>query len=122
MWKVWLTTVMALAFSHNAIAGEGDITPVKIERLAIVATATGGHLAGNMEIKILGGFKLPIGVFCDTTYITTRKTTDPDRAMFNMLLAAQTATSPPKIRLRISDAPALTAYPGRCSLEIVDFF
>jgi hypothetical protein len=77
---------MALAFSHNAIAGEGDITPVKIERLAIVATATGGHLAGNMEIKILGGFKLPIGVFCDTTYITTRKTTDPDRAMFNMLL------------------------------------
>ena len=78
MLKMWIPTVMALAFSHNAFAGEGDISPVKIERFAIIATATGGHLAGNMEIKILGGFKLPVGVFCDTNYITTKKTTDPD--------------------------------------------
>jgi hypothetical protein len=120
--KMLIPTVMALAFSHNAFAGEGDISPVKIERFAIIATATGGHLAGNMEIKILGGFKLPVGVFCDTNYITTKKTTDPDRAMFNMLLTAQTTTPAPKVRLRITDDPALTAFPGRWSLELVDLF
>jgi hypothetical protein len=122
MLRLWIPTVMALAFSHNALAGEGDITPVKIERLAIIATATGGHLAGNMEIKILGGFKLPVGVFCDTNYITTKKTTDPDRAMFNMLLTAQTTTPSLKVRLRITDDAALTAFPGRCSIQVVDVF
>lgn len=122
MLKVWIPTVVALAFSHAAFAGEGDIAPVKIERLAIIATASGGHIAGNMEIKILGGFKLPIGVFCDTNYITTKKAADPDRALFNMLLTAQTAPSQPKVRLRITDSAALTAFPGRCSLEIVDFY
>lgn len=113
-----ITLVLVSCFSHDAFAGEGDIGPVQIERLGIIATATGGHMAGNMEIRIKNGFTLPSGVSCDTNYITTRKTTDPDRAMLSMLLKVQTTAQP--IRLRITDNPAYTAYPGRCSLEIVD--
>ena len=75
---------MVLAFSQSVLAGEGDIGPVVIEHLGIIATATSGHIAGNMEIKIKNGFTLPPGVMCDKTYITTKKTTDPDRAMLNM--------------------------------------
>src|ERR1043166_9684894 len=100
MYKLLTATVTALALSHSAIAAEADIAPVQIEHLAIIAIATGNHLAGNMEIKIRGGFALPRDVNCDTNYVTTRKTEDPDRAMFYMLLKAQLTTQP--IRLRIT--------------------
>jgi hypothetical protein len=110
--------LIGMMLSQNAYAGEGDIGPITIERLGIIATATGGHIAGNMEVKIKNGFALPSGVKCATDYITTKKVTDPDRAMFYMLLKAQTTPQP--IRLRITDDPALRAYPGRCSIEIVD--
>ena len=72
-----------------------------------------------MEVRIKNGFTPPPGVNCpDHNYITTRKSTDPDRAMFFMLLKAQTTPQP--IRLRITDDPALQAYSGRCSIVIVD--
>ena len=125
MWKFLVPTVMALAFSCNAFAAEAYIGPVKIERLGIIATATQGHIAGNMEIKILGGFVIPPGLQCtDSYYITTRKTTDPDRAMFYLLLKGKTtpptAAEPETFQMLITDNPALTAFPGRCSLEYVD--
>ena len=105
----------------SALAGEGEIWPVKIERLSIVGPATGGHIAGNMEIKVLGGFTPPAGVNCsDTSHLTTRKTTDPDRAMFTVLLKAQ--TTPQSIKLRITDSPTLAAYSGRCSIEFVEVY
>jgi hypothetical protein len=117
MRKLLISTAIALAFSHNAIAADGIIGPVQIEQLTIVATAIGSHIPGNMEIKIRNGFTLPSGVNCDKFYITTRKTTDPDRAMFFMFLKVQETTQ--AITLYITDNPALTAYPGRCSLEAV---
>jgi hypothetical protein len=110
--------LIGIVLSQNAFAGEGDIGPVTIEHLGIVATTTGGHIPGNMEVKIKNGFTLPSGVSCDTKYITTKKVTDPDRAMFYMLLKAQTTPQP--IRLRITDDPGLRAFQGRCSIVIVD--
>jgi len=45
-----------------AAAGTADIGPVYIERVTVVALASGGHQAGNMELKIQGGFAVPPGV------------------------------------------------------------
>jgi hypothetical protein len=117
MWKT-AVALIGMMLSQNAFAGEGDIGPLAIERVGIIATATGSHIAGNMEVKIENGFVVPAGMTCDNNYITTKKTTDPDRAMFYMLLKAQTVRKP--VFLRITDNPTLTAYPGRCSIEIVD--
>ena len=118
MKKLLMYAIIVLTSSQTILAGEGDIGPVVIERLAIIATATGGHIAGNMEIKIKNGFTLPAGVSCDKNFITTKKTTDPDRAMFDLLLKAK--GTPQLVFLRITDNPALKAFAGRCSLEIVD--
>jgi hypothetical protein len=84
-------------------------------------------MAGNMEIGILHNFVIPQGFTCtDSHYLTTRKTTDPDRAMFNLLLKAKETqpfpAEPEMIYLRITDNPSLTAYQGRCSLEIVNVY
>jgi hypothetical protein len=108
-----------LAMSSKLFGAETNIGPVSIEHLTLIAVATGGHIAGNMEVKITGGFVIPKGFTCtDTNYLTTLKTTDPDRAMLGMLLKVQKTSQP--IQLRITDKPALTAYPGRCSIEWVD--
>jgi hypothetical protein len=111
--------VAAVMFTPGIVlAAEGDIGPVLIERIAIIATPTGGHIAGNMEVKIKNGFALPAGVTCDTNFITTRKTTDPDRSMFSELLQAKLTSRP--VRLRITNSTQFRAFPGRCSIEIVD--
>ena len=119
MRKSFFAFVIMLALSPKLFAAETNIGPVSIEHLTLIAVATGGHIAGNMEVKIKGGFTIPKGFTCtDTNYLTTLKTTDPDRAMLNMLLKVQTTSQP--IQLRITDKPALTAYPFRCSIEWVD--
>lgn len=113
-----IATVLNLTFSQNVLAGEVDIQPVKVDSIGIIATATGGHIAGNMEIKITGGFTLPAGMSCDKTYITTKAVDDPGRDMLSLLLKNQ--GTPRFVRLRITDDPAHTAFPGRCSLQIVE--
>jgi hypothetical protein len=55
-----ISVIVALVFSQNVFAANGLTAPVKISSLAIVATAIGGHLAGNMEVKVLGTFALPL--------------------------------------------------------------
>ena len=111
------TLFLVFALSKTAFAAEGDIGPVVIERISIIAVATGGHLAGNMEVKIENGFTPPAGMTCDHNFITTRKITDPDRAMLSLLLQAQTSRR--FVFLRITDNATLTAFAGRCSVEIV---
>jgi hypothetical protein len=117
MWKT-AVALIGMLLSQNAFAGEADIGPLVIERVGIIATATGQHIAGNMEVKIENSFVVPSGLSCDNNFITTKKTTDPDRAMFYMLLKAQTVRKP--VFLRITDDATLRAYPGRCSIELVD--
>lgn len=100
-----------------AWAGDGDIGPVFIEHLSVIAIPTGGHAAGNMEIKIENGFVLPAGVTCDKNHITTKKVNDPDRAMLSLLLQAHNSRRP--VRLRITDNSVHEAFTGRCSLALV---
>ena len=125
--KLAVLAVVALALSLNAFAAEADIS-VSVQSLSIIGTVTGGHLAaGNMEIQVKNGFTIPQGFTCtDSHYLTTRKSVDPDRAMFNMLLKAKTtqpfAGEPETWLVRITDNPALTAFPGRCSIEVVTLF
>lgn len=106
--------ITILALSQNAFAATGLTASVYIESVAIVATAYGGHIAGNMEVKVKNGFQLPSGVYCDTAYITTKKTIDPDRAMFSLLREAVVLQRP--VRMHITDNSTYTAYQGRCSL------
>ncbi|WAC74961.1 hypothetical protein OU995_09810 [Roseateles sp. SL47] len=106
-------SVQAL-IATTAWATETDIGPVYLDSVGVLQVAGGGHLAGNMEIKIRGGFTLPSGMVCSNVYITTLKTTDPDRRMFALLTSAHLMGK--AVRLRITDAPELNAFNGRCSL------
>ena len=94
MKKLLIAVITVIAVSQNLFAGVGIIDGVQIERIGIIGVAYGGHLAGNMEITVKDGFTLPPGVSCDTNYLTTRKTVDPDRAMFSLLRDAYNARRP----------------------------
>ena len=122
MRKLVILTIIALASSRYVFASDANIN-VRIQSIAIIATATpsNGHLAdGNMEVKIAKGFVIPAVLTCiDNVYITTLKTTDPDRAMLTLLLKAGTG---PVVRLQITDEAPYTAYPGRCSIRVVEIF
>ena len=120
MRKLLILSIIVFASSRNVFGSEADIT-VRITSLAIIATHTpaNGHLAdGNMEVKLRTAFVIPAGFTCtDNTFITTLRATDPDRAMLSLLLKAGIG---PIIRLRITDDAAKTAYPGRCSIQVVE--
>jgi hypothetical protein len=118
MKKLYISAIAALAFSQNVFAANGLTAPVKVASLGIIATAFGGHLPGNMEVRVLGGFALPLGVVCNNVFITTKKTLDSDRAMFNLLRDAKQAGR--FVRLGIDNNPAFVAFPGRCSLVSVE--
>lgn len=117
MRKAWAIAAVLAVISPDAFAAEADIGPLFLDSVAVIATATGGHLAGNMEIEVRGGFIRPPGVVCDTWRITTRKAIDPDRAMLSLLQTAKTFNR--AVRLRITDSSAQRAFSGRCSLELV---
>lgn len=109
--------LVASTFSSHSSAAQGDIGPVYIENVSVIALAAGGHLPGNMEVKIKGGFTVPSGVSCDGTYITTLKSVDVDKRLFALLSIAQTTKQP--VNIRITDDAAYTAFGGRCSLILV---
>lgn len=116
--NAWIKTLLLLymlaASSRPAQAAEADIGPVYLDKVAVVQAASGGHLAGNVEIKVRGGMTLPAGLVCDTSYITTLRSTDSDQRMFKLLSAAHLAGR--AVTLRITDDPGLRAFNGRCSL------
>jgi hypothetical protein len=96
------------------VAGVGDIYPAYIQDVSVVVLPSGGHLAGNLEVRIKGGFTVPAEVSCDGNWITTLKSVDADKRLFALLSLAQTTKQP--MHLRITDDPIYTAFPGRCSL------
>lgn len=96
------------------VAGEGDIGPVYIQDVSVIALPSGGHLAGNLEVRVKGGFAVPAGVSCDGNWITTLKSDDADLRLFALLSLAQRTKQP--VALRITDDGNHRAFPGRCSL------
>lgn len=114
------TLGMFLALSQSAFATEADIGPLKIKSVGVIGSATDQHLPGNMEIEIPAGL-VPKQLQCsDKIHITTKSVNDPDRAMLSLLRDAKNTGK--FVSLRVSDDPALTAYPGRCSLKVVGIY
>ena len=109
------------ASAPAAMAATGTIGPVFLDQVSIIALpspTTTGHKAGNMEIKIQGGFQIPAGLTCvDSTYITTLASVDLGRPMFQLLNSAIISGRP--VDLGITDDPNTNAYAGRCSLVYV---
>lgn len=115
MKKLFVFLIGVLAFSQNVLAGSGYIRG-QIESVALFNEGfpDSGHQTGNMEIQVKNGFSLPAGVSCDRKIVTTLKTSDPDRAMLNLLRDARNTKR--TVLMVITDNPTYTAYPGRCSL------
>ena len=110
--------LLGSTLSIHVLAAQGDVGPVYIEKVAVIAIAAGGHLPGNLEIQVKGGFMVPSGLSCDGTYITTLKSVDADKRLFALLTLAQATRQP--VYLRITDDPTYTAIGGRCSLVWVN--
>ncbi len=116
--NVLLIAVMGFAAAWTSVASaNSEYVTVKIETIAIVAIGSvGGHKAGNMELKIKGGFS-PAAVNCSHDYLTTLKTVDPDRVMLSLLRDAHNLDR--EVTLAISDDSKYTAFSGRCSVLTV---
>jgi hypothetical protein len=115
--RTWLVS-LAWAAALPAEAGQADLGPVYLERVAIINQAFGGHQSGNVELKILNGFTVPSTVSCDSSYLTTLKTADPDKKVFAIAMTAQALKAP--VYMRITDDAALTAFSGRCSVMAIN--
>jgi hypothetical protein len=113
-------SVVALVFSQSALAAQFFVGPVFLDSVgAVGATPMGGHLAGNFEIKVRGGFTRPSGVTCDPNYITTKKSQDNfGNEMYYTLVQAVANNRP--VAMWVTDDPTLTAWPTRCSLLSAD--
>jgi hypothetical protein len=115
--NVLLIAVMGFATAWTSIASAGSTyVTVKIETISIAAANAFGHKAGNMELKIKDGFS-PSDVSCSHDYLTTLKTTDPDRAMLSLLRDAYNLNR--EVTLAITDDKKYTAFSGRCSVLTV---
>lgn len=110
-----LTLITFCVFASNmSNATDAAIGPVTLDTVGIVNVAGFGHAAGNLEVKITNGISNLNGASCDPNYLTTRNTGEGFDAMVSVLLTAQ--VSGQSLLLGITDNPAHTAFPGRCSL------
>jgi len=116
--NVLLIAVMGFTAAWTSVASAGDdYVTVEIESISVMGVNAFGHKAGNMELKIKGGFSSS-SVSCeDRNYLTTLKTADPDRAMLSLLRDARNSNR--TVGLRITDNAKYTAYSGRCSVSYV---
>ena len=99
-------------------AADGVVGPLNINALSLYTAKTAPRDAGTVTVTISDGFTIPPGVRCDTRYISTSRTSDPDRSLFFML--DQALGWGQTVKLIVTDDPALNAYPGRCSLKGVE--
>jgi hypothetical protein len=118
-WCIFFAALLCVS-ATVATAGVGIIGPVGLEAVTAIPLGFQGSTPqkpGDMEIITQGSFTLPPGVTCDTRIITTLASADPDRSMFQLLIAAVTNGQP--VELAITDDPRFTAFSGRCSLVYV---
>lgn len=113
-----ISIFVAACSISSASAASYTVEFVTVEDVTVLQIPIGSHIAGNMEVKIKGGFVLSGNPTCsDRTYLTTLKSVDADKRMFALLIAAQATKQ--KVTLYVSDDPAYAAFPGRCSLYAV---
>ena len=115
--------LLALAASAaSAFAFETSFAEIEIVSVAIIGGRIGQHQPGNMEVRVKwpGSSTRQLTFPCDALHFTTLRSADPDRAMMNLLVKAQQDNK--GYTVTISDAPSLTAHPGRCSIVAVSLF
>lgn len=116
--RILICIILAVFSIPGAFGATYTVELATVEDVTILQVAVGNHVAGNMEIKIKGGFVPSGNASCvDRMYITTLKTVDSDKRMFALLMTAQATKQ--RVTLFITDDPSYTAYPGRCSLYAV---
>jgi|SRR5215213_7485835 len=119
-WCIVLAGLLSVS-ATSATAGVGVVLNAAVASVTSLPLPFGQgaliHKPGNMEIVVQGGFTLPEGVTCDTLFITTLASVDPDKSMFQLLTAA--ITNGQRVNLGITDDPQYTAFTGRCSLVFV---
>jgi len=114
-----ILAILAALGTANAYCMDVTVTNIKLDSVSVIAVPFGLHRAGNMEIAITGGFVAPPGLQCSDHYhVTTLQSSDPDRAMLALLDDIRWSPTA-SAGVTITDAPGLTAYPGRCSLRSV---
>jgi len=82
-WIKWSAATAELIFAQLFAASlpsatETDVGPVYVDKVSVIAIASGGHTAGNFEIQIKGGFTVSAGMSFDSDYITTLMSVDAD--------------------------------------------
>lgn len=116
--KLLLTCLSSMMFFGPAHASNiYYVDNATVEIVTVLQLAASGHLAGNLEIQIGGGYTFPSGASCDHAIITTLKSVDADKRMMALLMTAQATKQ--RVSLHITDDPAYTAFGGRCSLVAV---
>jgi hypothetical protein len=111
---------MLSSISNPAYASVAAVSPVYIENVSVIEQDVLGHRAGNLEVRIKGGFTRPAELTCsDNVYITTLKSGDPQKRLFALLTLAKITQQP--LMLHISDDPQYSAISGRCSLVAATF-
>lgn len=114
--------LLAIIFSgQSAQATDVHLMSVNIDTVGVIEPAFGGHQPGDLEVKLTNAFDpQQLGLNCyDPYYLTTLRTTDSNKRMFELLVAARLGGAP--VTFWISDDPAYTAYPGRCSFKVVEY-
>lgn len=113
--KTIIVSLLAAILAAQAFANEAEVSGAYVRSIAVVGAPFGGHAAGNLEITFSA--TVPTTLMCDKTYITTPRTSDPDRAILNILREAKARNLP--LNMRLSDA--VQGYAGRCSILAVGF-
>ena len=119
--RVVLGLLAVIVPAQTAHASDVQLVSVDIDSLAVIQQAIGGHQAGDMEVRLTAGYDPQrLGLNCyDPFYLTTLRTDDSDKRMFELLTAARVSGRP--VTMWITDDPAHTAYFGRCSVEVVEY-
>jgi hypothetical protein len=105
-----------LAISLCSQAGNQVITSAKIVNLTYFGVEAGQFPAGSFGIELQDSFSAET-VNCNGRFLHTPAVNDPDGRMFSILITAKASNSP--ISIGISDAAALNAVSGRCSIRYV---
>jgi hypothetical protein len=120
--KVAVLGLLAIILSAwRAHATDAHLVAVNIDTVAKIGVQLSAHSAGNLEVKLTTGFDpQQLGLNCyDPYYLTTLRSSDSDNGMFELLIAARRGGGP--VTFWITDDPAYTAYPGRCSIKVVEY-
>lgn len=107
--------LLAATLTAQAFATEAEVSGAYVRSIAVVGAGFGGHVEGNMEITISA--TVPSSLACDKTYITTPRSSDPDRAMLAILKEAKARNLP--VNMRLTDLYQLHGFLGRCSILAV---